>query len=61
MEVIIGLLLYAISIVIYALFGAYFIRGAVIHFKRGEYYWFGGDLLMTIPWIISIMEASLSM
>lgn len=59
MDEFILLLVYATSVVIYSLFGGYFIGGAVTHFKKGEYFWFGANLLMTLPWIISIIESAL--
>lgn len=37
-----------ISCFIFSLFGAYFVKAAVLNFKEGNYYWFGLNIFFAL-------------
>lgn len=60
MDVIGGLVVYTVIVVIYALVGGFLIEKSIVHFKRNEYFYFGVNLMLSIPFIVGIVEAALA-
>lgn len=59
MKVIGELLLYAVFVVAYSAIGGWFIKDSVERFKNHEYFHFGMDLMLTIPFIVNVVELAL--